>query len=35
MLSGLFKPSKGKDSGYNIDIFDEMDEMRKILGACP
>jgi ATP-binding cassette subfamily A (ABC1) protein 3 len=35
MLTGLFEPSKGKASVYNIDIFEEMDDMRKILGVCP
>jgi ABC-type multidrug transport system ATPase subunit len=35
MLTGLFEPTKGKASVYGIDIFEEMDEMRKILGVCP
>lgn len=35
MLTGLFEPTKGKASVFGIDIFNEMDEMRKILGVCP
>lgn len=35
MLTGLFEPNKGKASVFGIDIFSEMDEMRKILGVCP
>jgi ATP-binding cassette subfamily A (ABC1) protein 3 len=35
MLTGLFEPTKGSASVYGINIFEEMDEMRKILGVCP
>lgn len=35
MLTGLFEPTKGTASVYGINIFDEMEEMRKILGVCP
>lgn len=35
MLTGLFEPNKGKANVFGIDIFNEMDDMRKILGVCP
>jgi len=35
MLTGLFEPNSGKASVFGINIFDEMDDMRKILGVCP
>ena len=35
ILTGLFNRTKGKASAFGIDIFDNMDEFRKILGICP
>ena len=35
MLSGLIQPSKGTATMNGIDIFKNMDEMRKMLGVCP
>eukprot|EP00347_Sterkiella_histriomuscorum_P002219 403369012 len=35
MLTGLIKPDRGKSFAFGIDVFDEMDEFRKILGVCP
>lgn len=35
MLTGLIEANKGKASVFGIDIFNEMDDMRKILGVCP
>ena len=35
MLTGLFEATKGSASVYGVDIFEDMDEMRKILGVCP
>lgn len=35
MLTGLIEATKGKASVFGIDIFNQMDDMRKILGVCP
>lgn len=35
MLTGLLEPTAGQASVFGIDIFNDMDEMRKILGVCP
>jgi len=35
MLTGLIQANAGKASVYGIDIFNEMDDMRNILGVCP
>ena len=35
MLSGLFDHTGGSAEAYGIDVFNEMDEFRKILGVCP
>jgi ABC-type multidrug transport system ATPase subunit len=35
MLTGLIEPSSGKAEVMGIDIFQNMDEFRKILGVCP
>lgn len=35
MLTGLLEPTAGRADVFGIDIFSEMDEMRKILGVCP
>jgi ABC-type multidrug transport system ATPase subunit len=35
MLTGLFEANRGKATVFGIDIFNEMDDMRKILGVCP
>lgn len=35
MLTGLLQATKGNASAFGLDIFEEMDEFRKILGVCP
>ena len=35
MLTGLLEKTKGSAQVFDIDIFNEMDELRKILGVCP
>jgi ATP-binding cassette subfamily A (ABC1) protein 3 len=35
MLTGLINQTKGKATVFGIDIFEEMSELRKILGVCP
>jgi ATP-binding cassette subfamily A (ABC1) protein 3 len=35
MLTGLLEATKGKASVFGLDIFNEMDDFRKILGVCP
>ena len=35
MLTGLIDTTKGKATVFGIDIFEEMDDLRKILGVCP
>jgi ATP-binding cassette subfamily A (ABC1) protein 3 len=35
MLSGLIQPTKGTAQLNGIDIFENMDQMRKMLGVCP
>jgi len=35
MLTGLIEPTNGAASVFGLDIFENMDEMRKILGVCP
>lgn len=35
MLTGLIQATKGRAKVFNLDIFDEMDDFRKILGVCP
>jgi ATP-binding cassette subfamily A (ABC1) protein 3 len=35
MLTGLIEPNEGAAEVFDIDIFNNMDEMRKILGVCP
>lgn len=35
MLTGLIEPDAGQAEVFGIDIFKNMDEMRKNLGVCP
>jgi ABC-type multidrug transport system ATPase subunit len=35
MLTGLIDKTEGHAEVFNIDIFDDMDEVRKTLGVCP
>ena len=35
MLTGLIQASKGSANVFNVNIFEDMDEFRKILGVCP
>lgn len=35
MLTGLLEPTEGQASVFGVDIFGNMDEVRKFLGVCP
>jgi len=35
MLTGLLKPTEGRAEVFGINMFEEMDEIRTILGVCP
>ena len=35
MLTGLLEPTEGHAEVLGMDIFNEMDDVRKILGVCP
>lgn len=35
MLTGLLKPTSGKAEVFGINMFEDMSEIRKILGVCP
>jgi ABC-type multidrug transport system ATPase subunit len=35
MLTGLLEPTSGRAEVFGKDIFNEMDDIRKILGVCP
>jgi ABC-type glutathione transport system ATPase component len=35
MLTGLLKPTAGRAEVFGINVFEDMDEIRKILGVCP
>jgi ABC-type multidrug transport system ATPase subunit len=35
MLTGLIQATKGSATVFDLSIFDDMDEFRKILGVCP
>ena len=35
MLTGLIKKSNGEAKVYNVDMFEEMDEVREFMGVCP
>jgi ABC-type multidrug transport system ATPase subunit len=35
MLTGLIPADEGAAEVFGIDIFNNMDEMRKQLGVCP
>jgi ATP-binding cassette subfamily A (ABC1) protein 3 len=35
MLTGLLEPTSGSAKVFGIDIFNDMDKIRKILGVCP
>lgn len=35
MLTGLLKPTAGRAEVFGIDVFEDMDEIRKVLGVCP
>jgi ATP-binding cassette subfamily A (ABC1) protein 3 len=35
MLTGLIEPTAGKAEVFGLDIFNQMDEVRKVLGVCP
>lgn len=35
MLTGLFSPTAGEASIFNIDLFRDMTGVRQILGVCP
>ena len=35
MLTGLIEKSGGSAKCYNVDMFEEMDEVREFMGVCP
>jgi len=35
MLSGLISSSKGEVNLFGLDLFGQMDEVRKTMGVCP
>ena len=35
MLTGLIERSQGDAKCYDIDLFEEMDEVREFMGVCP
>ena len=35
MLTGLLKPSGGQANVFGLDMFENMDEVRQMLGVCP
>ena len=35
MLTGLLEKTKGMAKVFGIDVFEEMDDLRKVLGVCP
>jgi ABC-type multidrug transport system ATPase subunit len=35
MLTGLIESKKGKAEVYGIDMFNEMDKVRNMMGVCP
>ena len=35
MLTGLIKKSQGMARCYDVDLFEEMDEVREFMGVCP
>ena len=35
MLTGLLKKSLGSAKCYDVDLFNEMDEVREFMGVCP
>lgn len=35
MLTGLLEPTAGYAEVFGIDIFNNMEDIRKILGVCP
>ena len=35
MLTGLIEKSGGSAKCYNVDLFEEMDEVREFMGVCP
>lgn len=35
MLTGLFAATKGRASAFGINVLENQDDIRKILGVCP
>jgi ATP-binding cassette subfamily A (ABC1) protein 3 len=35
MLTGLIEQSSGSAEVYGMDLFNDMDSVRKFLGVCP
>jgi ABC-type multidrug transport system ATPase subunit len=35
MLTGFLEPDEGHAEVFGINIFEKMDEVRKMLGVCP
>lgn len=35
MLTGLLEPTSGNAEVFGLNVFNQMDEVRKVLGVCP
>ena len=35
MLTGLIERSKGSARCYDVDVFEQMDDVREFMGICP
>lgn len=35
MLTGLIKKSQGEAKVFDVDMFEQMDEVREFMGVCP
>lgn len=35
MLTGLFNPDGGEAFIYDLDIVDDIDDIRRVMGVCP
>jgi len=35
MLTGLIRPTEGNAKVFDKDLFEQMDDVRKMMGVCP
>ena len=35
MITGLLEKTKGSGQVFNLDMFEQMDDVRKLMGVCP